>query len=173
MMMDFRAATAPRRRLPPLLRRAWFGLNQAFRHLAGGVELTPDQYTVLRILREHQAGHLTQRALVERMSSDPNTVTSLLRRMEKQGLVEKQAHPDDRRAHCLVLTAAGRRTHQEARRLAMALQKSVLAVLPEAEREPFLARLEKVADACWQAAQLGRAGVTNGGERRTRGKREE
>ncbi len=39
-----------RRRLPVLLRRAWYGLNQAFRRRIAGMGLTPDQFTVIRTL---------------------------------------------------------------------------------------------------------------------------
>lgn len=145
-----------RRRLPLLLRRAWYGLNQAFRHLATHADITPDQFTVLRTLLEQEPSQLTQRALSEMMSSDPNTIASLLQRMEAQGWVKRHVHPEDRRAHCLSPTPAGRRKFLEVRRLAVALQKSVLAALPADEREAFLGGLERIADACQQAAHIGR-----------------
>src|SRR5437667_2877036 len=84
-----------RRRLPPLLRRAWYGLNQAFRRRIAHLGVTPDQFTVMRTLLENEG--ITQRELTELMSSDPNTVASLLERMEKAGLVARQAHEKDRR----------------------------------------------------------------------------
>ena len=62
-----------RRRLPPLLRRAWYGLNQAFRRRIAHLEITPDQFTVLRTLLEGDALGLTQRELTQHMTSDPNT----------------------------------------------------------------------------------------------------
>src|SRR6267142_6777883 len=64
-----------RRRLPLLLRRAWYGLNQAFRRRISHLGVTPDQFTVMRTLLEHEG--ITQRKLTELMSSDPNTVASL------------------------------------------------------------------------------------------------
>ena len=70
-----------RRRLPPLLRRAWYGLNQAFRRRIAPLGLTPDQFTVLRTLLE--SGGITQSELTHLMSSDPNTVASLLARMRR------------------------------------------------------------------------------------------
>src|SRR6516225_6672133 len=88
-----------RRRLPLLLRRAWYGLNQAFRCRIAHLGVTPDQFTVMRTLLENEG--ITQRRLTELMSSDPNTVASLLERMEKAGLVQRQAHEKDRRAHWL------------------------------------------------------------------------
>src|SRR5437867_3054341 len=79
-----------RRRLPPLLRRAWYGLNQAFRRRIAHLGITPDQFTVMRTLLENEG--ITQRELTHLMTSDPNTVASLLNRMEKLGLVERQTH---------------------------------------------------------------------------------
>src|SRR5437764_14415593 len=94
-----------RRRLPLLLRRAWYGMNQAFRRLVAHLGITPYQFTVMRTLLENQG--ITQRELTELMSSDPNTVAALLERMEQAGLVERQAHEKDRRANRLRLKRSG------------------------------------------------------------------
>src|SRR5213079_962599 len=85
-----------RRRLPPLLRRAWYGLNQAFRRRLAHLEITPDQFTVLRTLIEGDPAGLTQRELTHTMTSDPNTVASLLQRMEEAGLVVRKPHEKDK-----------------------------------------------------------------------------
>ena len=139
-----------RRRLPPALRRAWYGLNQAFRRRIAHLGLTPDQFTVMRTLLEHEG--ISQRQLTSLMSSDPNTVASLLERMEKSGLLERQPHERDHRAHRLDLKAEGKRKYQKAREIAIALQTEALSVLPEDEREHFLGHLALVADACRAAA---------------------
>src|SRR6266567_1846322 len=102
-----------RRRLPLLLRRAWYGMNQAFRRRLAHLSLTPDQFTVMRTLLENEG--ITQRELTELMSSDPNTVAALLERMEQAGLVERQAHEKDRRANRLRLKPLGRRKYEAAR----------------------------------------------------------
>ena len=67
-----------RRRLPILLRRSWYGLNQAFRRRISKMNLTPDQFTVIRTLLEAAPEGLTQKALADAISSDPNTIASLL-----------------------------------------------------------------------------------------------
>ena len=144
-----------RRRLPPLLRRAWYGLNQAFRRRLAHLNLTPDQFTVLRILLEGDARGLTQRELSRLMSSDPNTVASLLERMEKAGLVQRTPHERDRRAHRIKLLSVGKKSYEAARVIAITLQGEVLEVLPESSRETFLEQLALVADACRQAADEG------------------
>lgn len=144
------------RRLPPLLRRAWFSLNQAFRRRIAHLRLTPDQYTALRLLAEAGPAGLRQRALTPLMASDPNTIAALLDRMERAGWVRRSPDPADRRALVVTLTRAGAGQFEEARKIALALQAEVLSVLPERERSPFLTRLERVAEACRAAAESGR-----------------
>lgn len=147
------ADPGPIRRLPPLLRRAWYGLNQAFRRRVAHLGLTPDQYTVLRTLAEVGGGGLTQRELTESMCSDPNTIASLLSRMAEAGLIERRPHERDGRAHRIALLPAGGQRLEVARRVAAALQDEVLAVLPDAEREGFLGQLDRVAEACQTAIE--------------------
>src|ERR1041384_6348091 len=96
-----------RKRLPLLLRRAWYGLNQAFRRRIAHLEITPDQFTVMRTLLENEG--ITQRELTRLMTSAPNTVASLLERMGKAGLIERQTHETDRRALRIRLKPAGKR----------------------------------------------------------------
>jgi DNA-binding MarR family transcriptional regulator len=142
-----------RRRLPPLLRRAWYGLNQAFRRRIAHLDITPDQFTVMRTLLEGDPDGLTQRELTQLMSSDPNTVASLLQRMAEAGFVERKPHEKDKRAHRIRLQAAGKRTYETARQVALTLQSEVLVVLPEGKREEFLEHLALVADGCKNAAE--------------------
>lgn len=142
-----------RKRLPPLLRRAWYSLNQAFRRRIAYSGLTPDQFTILRQLNEAPPEGVTQRELSIRMSSDPNTIASLLDRMEIADLVERKPHETDRRAHRVQVLEKGRKLYVELRDIAVSLQTSVLDTLPNERREQFLADLELIADACLQAAK--------------------
>lgn len=135
-----------------LLRRAWFSLNQAFRRRIAHLDLTPDQYTVLRNLTEAPPASLAQRDLCRLMSSDPNTVASLLERMEGARLVRRTPDLDDRRTRRVQLTATGTRRFRQARRVALALEAEVLAGLEPPARDAFLSALERVAAACRQAA---------------------
>jgi len=151
--------STPSRRLPILLRRAWFSLNQAFRRRCAALGLTPDQYTALRTLYEGGSQGMRQRDLVQAMSSDPNTIASLLRRMEASGWIERNPHEEDRRARRVSLLPAGRRQFLKARRVALALQAEVLAALPMNQREEFLKQLEMVADACRRSALMSPLGA--------------
>jgi DNA-binding MarR family transcriptional regulator len=142
-----------RRRFPPLLRKCWYNLNQTFRRRIAHVGVTPDQFTVMRTLNEGNPKGLTQRELTEIMSSDPNTIASLLERMESLGLVERKPHEKDRRAYRISLRPVGRRKYEEVRDIAVSLQTEVLSILPEEKREEFLEHLALVANACRFASE--------------------
>ncbi|MER6914817.1 MarR family transcriptional regulator [Streptomyces sp. NPDC000594] len=91
--------------------------------------LTTAQATALR----EMAGPMTMRQLAERMSCEPSNATFVIDKLEKQGLVERHAHPTDRRAKHLVLTATGSAARE--RLLELLVQDSPLAGLsPEQQR---------------------------------------
>ena len=134
---------ANRSRLAPLLRRAWYGLNQTFRRHIADTGITPDQFTILRWLNEHPEG-LTQRALADLMASDPNTVTAILTRMQKIGLIERRPHTDDARCNLIALKDQGRAVHARLQPLASELQQQLLEVLPVTKQAEFLKHLAAI-----------------------------
>jgi DNA-binding MarR family transcriptional regulator len=142
------AGTAADRRLPILLRRAWFGLNQAFRRRIAESGLTPGQFTALRTLIER--GDMSQRELTGVMSSDVNTIASLLSRMETLGWIKRETHERDRRTNRLHVTPMGRMKFEAVRPLAMELQERVLGALSKSAQDQFLASLEQIANSCQQ-----------------------
>jgi DNA-binding MarR family transcriptional regulator len=87
------------------------------------------------------------------MSSDPNTITSTLSRMEKSELISRQPHELDRRAHRVRLLPAGRRAFGQGKKIAVALQEHVLTALPPGRRTKFLEELALVAEACGAVAE--------------------
>ena len=130
-----------RRRLPILLRHAWFSLNQTFRRRLAHSGLTPDQFTALRTLSEHEPEGLTQSDLTRLIASDPNTIGALVERMERCGWIARAPHEKDRRAIRLRLLPAGRGQYSRTRKIAVALQAEVLAEWSEKKREEFLENL--------------------------------
>ena len=134
--------------MPILLRRAWYGLNQAFRRRIAHTGVTPDQFTAMRTLFENEATGLTQSELTKAMASDPNTIASLVERMEKNGLIERKPHEKDRRAYLLRLKPLGKKKYQDVREIALALQTEILSALPEERREKFLEELAVVGNVC-------------------------
>ncbi len=141
------------RRLPPLLRRAWYALNQTFRRRIAHLGITPDQFTTLRWLVEGDPRGLTQRQITDLMAADANTIASIVARMEKAGLLARATHETDRRAHRTRITAKGQQTFSKAKQVAIELQNEVLETLPSGRRDVFLTQLELVADACQEALE--------------------
>jgi DNA-binding MarR family transcriptional regulator len=139
--------------LPPLLRRCWFNLNQTFRRRIAHLGVTPDQFTVMRTLHENASKGLSQSELAVMITSDPNTIASLVERMEAMGLVGRKPHEKDRRAYRLLLKPAGKRKFEEVRNLAVELQSEILQAIPSDRRDEFLSHLSLVADACRLAAE--------------------
>ncbi len=67
-----------------------------------------------RVLRRLTGGPLTLKELAEKMNSDPPYATLMVDDLEDTGLVERQPHPDDRRAKLVVLTPKGRELAEQA-----------------------------------------------------------
>ena len=157
-MSDKRPKIETSRRLPPLLRRAWYSLNQAFRRRIAHLGITPDQYSILRWLQEGDTRGLTQQTITDLMASDPNTITSILRRMEKAGFLSRHPHETDRRARRVRLEPKGHRIFAEAFEIALRLQEEALSVLPESRRARFLADLDAIAEVCSGAVNRKQSG---------------
>jgi DNA-binding MarR family transcriptional regulator len=138
------------------LRRAWFSLNQTFRRRLARTGITPDQFTALRTLLEHDQQGLTQSALTRLIASDPNTIAGLVERMESVGWITRARHERDRRAYRLHLSPAGRAQYERVRPIALALQSEVLAGWTDGKREEFLEDLARVAARC-RATAAGKA----------------
>lgn len=136
------------RRLPPLLRRAWYSLNQAFRQRIAPLGITPDQFSILRWLHESPPAGLTQTEITARMASDPATITATVARMEKAGLLRRVRHESDGRAKRVQILPRGLEIFEQAQSVAQSLQGAVLNALSPDETERFLALLETVADEC-------------------------
>ena len=68
----------------------------------------------------------------------------LFRSLEKEGLVSRQAHPEDRRAYRICLTEKGKALQPELTPLALNAQQTLIAKLDAQEVETLKALLEKI-----------------------------
>ncbi len=84
---------------------AW---QRAIRATLAPFELTHVQFVLLAVLASSERGTpVTQRDLAERAATDAMMTSQVLRALESKGLVERAAHPTDRRARVLSITPAG------------------------------------------------------------------
>ena len=76
--------------------------------------LTFSRYEALALLSFTRNGSMAMARMGERLQVHPTSVTSTIDRLERDGLVERSPHPDDRRATLATLTKAGRSLHASA-----------------------------------------------------------
>lgn len=74
-------------------------------------DLTPPQFGVLAFLWKQDG--LTQTELSDKTQIDRTTLGGLIDRLERQDMVERKPHPQDRRAHLVFLTEKGRGQSKE------------------------------------------------------------
>ena len=76
--------------------------------------LTFSRYEALALLSFARGGSMAMARMGERLQVHPTSVTSTIDRLERDGLVERTPHPDDRRATLATLTPSGKKLHVEA-----------------------------------------------------------
>ncbi len=132
-------------------------IRDDLRTVCDGLDLTDAQIGLLwRLAREPDG--LTSRALADRLGCDASTVTSLVDRLERHGVVVRSPHPRDRRAKLVQLTPTGCELRDRAD--AWCRDASSVAALPPADRRTLADLLNRVLD----PAGTGRA--AGGGDRR-------
>lgn len=149
-------ANTLQKRFPLLLRSAWFGLNQSFRIRLKAFGLTPDQFTVLRWLHEKKGECIRPSDLAKLMSSDNNTITSIINRMETNRWVKRSPHIHDQRAKQLIIQEAGEALYFKGQAIAHTLEDEIMNSLSEAERLMHLELMHKVSQACLDSRDAGR-----------------
>lgn len=97
---------APGHDLAMGLRAAYLTMHRRTNAACARLGLTADQFVLLTALAEGDG--VTQKELVRRTSSDANTMSDILARLEKKGLVARERHAEDGRAWSVTLTARGR-----------------------------------------------------------------
>lgn len=85
--------------------------KQAVHALLSGKDIYPGQPPVLRALAERDGQ--SQKELAEKLQITPATLTVMLGRMEKNGLVERRPDDADQRVSRVYLSAKGRLKHDE------------------------------------------------------------
>lgn len=71
-------------------------------------ELTWARYEALVLLSFTRTGTLPMGKMGERLMIHPTSVTNIINRLEDDGLVQRIAHPEDRRTRLARITEAGR-----------------------------------------------------------------
>ncbi|MBP1851678.1 MarR family winged helix-turn-helix transcriptional regulator [Rhizobium halophytocola] len=79
---------------------------------AAKLGFSPGQFPILLALWDEDG--LTQAQLLQRIDVEQATMANTLARMQRDGLIEKKPHPNDRRAQRIYLTEPARALQEEA-----------------------------------------------------------
>ncbi len=87
-------------------------ITQLYTPLLNELGVTYPQYLVLMVLWEQDSQPVND--IARKLMLETNTVTPLLQRMEKQGIVVRQRDKDDKRKQIVTLTEKGREMEEQA-----------------------------------------------------------
>ena len=110
---------------------ASLAMNKLYRELLADLGLTYPQYLVMLVLWQHDDQRVSE--IGARLFLDSATLTPLLKRLEKAGLVTRTRDAADERSVRIALTAAGRALRRRVRELPSRV--ACAAAPPEARTE--------------------------------------
>jgi DNA-binding MarR family transcriptional regulator len=141
----------PVNEIPPsvafLLSQLGFEVGRELGEALDGMDLGLREFGLLRLVSVADTGGGSQRALGRMLRLTPNRMVALVDGLESKGLLERRAHPTDRRAHDLALTDAGRTALGRGFQAAVGVEAHMCAPLDPHEREQLLGLLTKLAQA--------------------------
>ncbi|GAB4355273.1 MAG: MarR family transcriptional regulator [Oricola sp.] len=109
---------------------------------AAGLAVTPGEARALLHIAALDGERQTR--IAERLGVEPMTACAYIDRLEKLGLVERTADPDDRRAKQVSVTAAAHPLIEAISAETAATREDILSGLSAAEREAVMAALRHV-----------------------------
>lgn len=142
-------------RLQAMMERMLGAMLRLARPVCGEVELTPQQYLLLKLLEDE--GPMSLGALRARMSVAQSTVSEMVARMARGGLISKRRDTIDRRTVRLVVTGSARALMRERAKEFRARSAHILSALSIDEQERYLEAVETLVTLIERAVVRGRA----------------
>ena len=125
-----------------LLAKAYQRACALFKEEFDSYDVTPQQFGLLAFLWREDG--ISQTELSARSQIDRTTMGGIIDRLEKEGLIERRNHPDDRRAYQIFLTAKGKSLEEELCTVANRVQSKINIPLTVEEQATFVRLLEKL-----------------------------
>ena len=119
-----------------------FAVSAGFAERLAPLGIEPRDFALLRGVGAAEGS--SQQAVGERLGIPPSRMVGFVDALEQRGLLERRAHPEDRRARALHLTGAGRALLQEGFAVAVAFEYELRSGLGAGEREQLLDLLAEV-----------------------------
>lgn len=104
--------------------------------------IAPAQFmTLLELWREDG---LTQKDLVDRLDVEQATMANTISRMERDGLIERRRHPEDRRARLIYITDRAKSLEAAATNTARNVNQNFLSSLSNDEQKQFIQTMQRI-----------------------------
>lgn len=110
----------------------------------GNLGFSAGQFPILIELWNEEG--LTQRQLLDRVDVEQATMANTLARMERDGLIERRPHPQDRRAQLIFLTDRARELKNEALQAATEADEALFEGFRRFEKELMLEYIRRAID---------------------------
>ena len=117
------------------------------RHLESGLAAVGVDQAEAHVLSALAGGPMTVAALVKAVGVKRSTLTNILDRLERRGLVSREINPHDRRSFVVRPTRGGERAAKKVAAVFAAVDKKLVRATTVQERQAFeavLARLEEI-----------------------------
>jgi DNA-binding MarR family transcriptional regulator len=115
-----------------------------FAEACGHEDITPIQFAMLSALENGE--EMDQMTLSTAVGVDRVSGADVIRRLERRGLLERNASPRDKRAKLIKITAGGKAYANRVRPMMAKAQAELLKPLTEDEREEFQRLIKKLVD---------------------------
>ena len=117
------------------------------RELAGvfkakGFDVTPEQWAVLSRLAEKDG--LSQNDIARVTFKDNANITRIVDKLQRKGLLERKAHPSDRRTWLLYITQGGKGVIKQLQPLALKVLERATGQIPEEEVRKLNIQMQKI-----------------------------
>ena len=119
-------------------------MRRSFEAEAKAHGITLPQWRALGQISQNES--LTQRALADLIDTDPMTISGVLDRLEKRGLIERTADPADSRAKLARLTPTGLELVTTAREVGLRMYEDALVGVSMEQRAMVETVLSKMRD---------------------------
>lgn len=125
-----------------LLHRAYQSAAEVFQTEMKVDGLTPRQVAVLVAIGQNEGSSQTR--IVDITGVDRSTLTDVIRRLVRKGLLQRRRTKHDARAYALKLTDEGQRLVRTAAPMTKRIDERVLGALPSGHREQFIGSLQTI-----------------------------
>jgi DNA-binding MarR family transcriptional regulator len=125
-----------------IVRRAHQRATLCFQQEMAGEDLSPTQYAALATVLRY--GEVSQNHLGRLTAMDPSTISLVVRKLLRQGLVKRSASKTDQRLAIIALTDAGVRYTLDRLHRSVEVGRRLLSPLSPAEQATLLNLLQRI-----------------------------